>query len=76
MFYAEGDDSRIQLVFSSHLVTVEGRGLAALLAAISAQRVVRLIQPIESEARFSVRGNAASDYRGPGITSITVQKFE
>jgi hypothetical protein len=74
--YAEGDDARVQLVFSSHLVTVNGHGLIPLLAAISAHRVVRLIQPTGSEANFSVRGNTASDYRGPGITSITVQKFE
>ena len=74
--YACGDDATIQIVFSSHLVTVTGNGLAALLAAISAHRVVRLIQPTENEAKFGVRGNGASDYRGPGITSITVQKFE
>jgi hypothetical protein len=60
----------------SLLVTVTGHGLAALLAAVSAHRVVRLIQPTENEAKFSVRGTAAFDYRGPGIDSITVQKFE
>ena len=72
---AEGDRSRVLLTFSS-LVTVEGRGLSALLAAVSAMRVARLIQPTENEAKFRVRGDNADPYRGPAITSITVQRFE
>ena len=43
--YAEGDDARIEIAFASHLVTVTGHGLTALLAAVSTQRVVRVIQP-------------------------------
>lgn len=74
--YAEGDDSRIQIAFSSHLVTITGHGLAALLAGLSAHRVVRLIQPTENEAKFNIRGNSAFDTRGPGITDIAVQKVE
>ena len=70
--YAEGDNSDVTLVFVSHTVTVRGHGLAALLAAISTQRVVRLVQPTENEAKFGFRGSAADKYDGPGITEITV----
>ena len=68
LVYAEGDNSKVKIAFASHLVTITGHGLAALLAALSSQQVARLVQPMESEARFRVAG--------PMITGITVQLFE
>ena len=41
-------------------MTVNGHGLAALLATLAAQRVIRLIQPSENEAKFGVRGEGSS----------------
>ena len=70
--YAEGDNSEVTLMFASHIVTVKGHGLATLLAAVSTQRVVRLVQPTENEAKFGFRGSAADKYDGPGITDISV----
>jgi hypothetical protein len=74
--YAEGDNAQIQIAFASHLVTVSGNGLAALLTALATQLVVRLIQPTENEAKFDVRGPGAARYHGPAITDITVEKFK
>jgi len=74
--YAEGDNTNVQLAFASHLVTIAGNGLAALLIALATQRVVRLTQPTENEAKFNVRGPGAATYHGPGITDITIEKFK
>jgi hypothetical protein len=74
--YAEGDDRQIVIGFASHRVTVRGHGLEGLLAAISALRVVRIMQPMENEYKFSVRGPGAQSYTGPGISSITVEAAE
>jgi len=63
--YAGGDDARIQIAFASHLVAVTGHGLAPLLAAVSTQRVVRVIQPTTNEANFGVRGNGTTNTREP-----------
>ena len=76
LVFAEGDPSLVRIAFSSHLVTVTGHGLAALLAGVAAQRVLRLMQPMESEAKFGIRGAGAANYRGPGITTLTVEKFK
>ena len=73
---AEGDNGQIKITFASHLVTVTGNGLAALLAAVSSQRVVRIIQPSENEAKFGVRGPGAASIHGPCITDITIQEFK
>ncbi len=70
--FAEGDNDQVRIAFATHTVTVSGHGLAALLAALAAQQVVRLIQPTENEAKFGVRGPNAGRYTGPGITEITV----
>ena len=64
--YAEGDNSQVKIAFASHLVTVSGNGLAALLAALASQQVVRLIQPTENEAKFGVRGTGCRVAPGPG----------
>jgi hypothetical protein len=74
--HAEGDNGQVQLTFASHLVTITGNGLAALLAALATQRVIRLVQPSENEAKFGVRGNGAARYSGPSITDITVEPFK
>jgi hypothetical protein len=70
--YAEGDNTLVKIAFASHAVTVTGHGLAALLAALAMNVVVRIIQPSENEARFGVRGAAANN-SGPSITDITVE---
>jgi hypothetical protein len=74
--YCEGDNARVQIVFASHAIQVTGHGLAALLAALASQRVIRIIEPSGNEAQFGVRGPGAGKYRGPAILSITVAKFE
>jgi hypothetical protein len=74
--YAEGDDAQVQIAFASHLVTVAGHGLAPLLAGLSTQRVIRVVQPSVNEAKFGVRGNGAGPDAGTGITDITVHKFD
>jgi hypothetical protein len=74
--YAQGDNCQVQVAFASHMVTITGNALAALLAALATQRVVRLIQPTENEARFGVRGPGAAKYQGPGIVDITVETFK
>jgi hypothetical protein len=74
--YAEGDNTQVKIAFQSHMVNINGNGLAALLAAIASQRVVRIIQPSENEAKFGVRGPAASKYSGPAIDVISVDQFK
>ena len=74
--YAEGDDTQIQIAFASHIVTISGKGLTALLAAIATQRVLGIVQPTENEAKFGVRGTGAGRYTGPSITDITVAPFK
>ena len=74
--YAEGNNSIVKLAFASHMVTVNGQGLAALLAAVAAHGVFRLIEPSEHESQFGVRGCAANKYTGPSIQSITVEHFK
>ena len=76
LIYAGGDSSQVQIALASHMVTITGHGLAALLAAVACQRVVRLIQPTENKARFRVLGPVANDCGGPGITDITVEQIE
>ena len=73
--YAEGDNTRAEVVFSTHAIQVTGQGLAALLAAVAGQRVIRVIEPSENEARFGVRGPGARKHHGPAVHSITVTKF-
>ncbi len=70
--YADGDNSKIEVAFASHTVVITGHGLAVLLAAISTQRVVRIIQPSENDAKFGVRGSSAKGQYGPSINNITV----
>ena len=68
----EGDNTIVVMDFATHTVTVTGQGLAALLAAIAGQRLIRVMEPSENEAKFGVRGTGK--YSGPAIHSITVKK--
>jgi hypothetical protein len=43
--YAAGDNSQVQIAFASHMVTVTGHGLAALLAPLATHRVVASSSP-------------------------------
>jgi hypothetical protein len=44
-----------------------------LLEAVSTQRLVRIVQPTENEAKFRVRGEGANPYAGPGISGIKIE---
>lgn len=71
--YAEADGQTGALIaFASHMVNLEGWGLSSLMAGVAGHRVVRIIEPTESEAKFGVRGLNAAQYVGPGITKLTV----
>jgi hypothetical protein len=70
--YAEGDDGLVKIAFATHMVSVSGQGLSALLAALAAHQVVRIMQPTENEAKFGVRGQHAGSYTGPAVTEITI----
>jgi hypothetical protein len=74
--YAEGDNSLVRIAFASHIVTVTGHGLTALIAALAMNVVVRIIQPTENEARFGVRGPGLAKYSGPSITDITIEEIK
>ena len=63
--YAEGNHEQLKVQFASHAVAITGHGLTALLGAIASQRVLRISQPTENEAKFSVRGQMTSAYRRP-----------
>jgi len=73
--YAEGDNREAEITFATHSIKITGNGLAALIAALAGQRVIRVIEPTENEANFEVRGPGAGKYQGPAIHSITVKKF-
>jgi hypothetical protein len=73
---AEGDDSQVLISFASHSVKITGHGLEALLAALSTQSVVSLIQPTENEAKFGIRGPNAIKIDGPAITGMAVVRTE
>ena len=74
--YAQGDDSKLQIIFATHLITISGEGLAPLLEAVAANRVLSVTEPTENEAKFSVRGPNAGEHDGSAIHSITVEKFK
>jgi hypothetical protein len=74
--FAEGDSGLVRIAFASHMVTVTGHGLAALIAGLATNAIVRIIQPTENEARFGVRGPTLAKYAGPSITDISVEEFK
>jgi hypothetical protein len=61
--WAEGHNSEVRVAFATHIVTLSGHGLSALLTALINHSVVRIIEPTEAEAQFAT---------GRGITSVTV----
>ncbi len=75
LVHFEGDNTAVKMDFSSHTVTITGQGLAALLAAIAGQRVIRVMEASQNEATFGVRGAGAANYQGPAVHSITVKNF-
>jgi hypothetical protein len=75
LVYAEGDPTQVKIAFGSHLVTVRGHGLDALLADVATQRVVRLIQPTGHEGQFGIRGASQTKYAGRSIDDITVEEL-
>ena len=74
--YAQGDDFKLQIIFATHLITISGEGLAPLLEAVAANRVLSVTEPTENEAKFSVRGPNAGEHDGAAIHSINVEKFK
>ena len=66
--FAEGENDKIRLAFSTHDVVIMGNRLESLLKDLSVQRLSRLQEP-DRLARFS-------SVTGPHITSISVQKVE
>jgi hypothetical protein len=64
--YAEGDDEKINLAFSTHGISISGAGLRSLLTDLCGQRVSLLREPVRAE-------RLASD-PGLRITSILIQQ--
>ena len=63
--FAEGTDAEVRATFHTHVVTVEGSGLRALLLAFASQSVAHLTEP-DRTAKFSSPGP------GPHITALSV----
>jgi hypothetical protein len=72
---AEGDNSQLSIVFGSHRIVVTGHGLAQLVAALATQRVSRLVEPSENDAKFGVRASHANPCHGPGISKLAVEEL-
>jgi hypothetical protein len=72
---AEGDNAQLRILFASHRIVATGHGLAQLLVALARQRVTRLVQASENDAKFGLRGSHANQCDGPGITNITVEEL-
>ena len=66
--FAEGENDKIRLAFSTHDVVVTGSRLGSLLQDLSGQRLTRLQE--------SSRPDRFSSVTGPQITSISVHKVE
>ena len=63
LVWSEGDNNRVVVNFVTHQVVINGYGLAALLAALAAQKVRRVMEPLSNEAKFR---------KGPIISDIAV----
>ncbi len=71
--YAEGNSSKIHVDFGAHSLVVIGDGLYSLLEAVAQHRVLRLIQPTQTEVKMNLRGEAGVSQTGrPVIKQILV----
>jgi hypothetical protein len=50
--FAEGTEAQVRVVFHTHVITIEGAGLSALLSDLAQQVVTELIEP-DRTAKFS-----------------------
>jgi hypothetical protein len=66
--FAEGENDKIRLAFSTHDVIVTGSRLESILRDLSVQKL--------SQLQESARPKRFSSATGPQITSISVQKVE
>ena len=62
--WAEGTASEIKITFVTHMVTITGYGLTVLWAGVADQRIIRVTQPSENEAKFAVRGPNSTKHSG------------
>lgn len=62
--YAEGTEAQVRVVFHTHVLTLEGAGLSALLSDLAQQVVTELIEP-DRTAKFR-HGT------GPLISSLAI----
>jgi hypothetical protein len=62
--FAEGTDAEVRATFHTHVVTVQGAGLRALLSDLAAQTVCELTEP-DRTAKFSQSS-------GPHVTAVSV----
>ncbi|MDQ2840121.1 MAG: hypothetical protein M3Y72_03600 [Acidobacteriota bacterium] len=61
---AEGTDGEVRVTFHTHVVLLQGAGLASLLSDLAAQVVTELVEP-DRTAKFTPTA-------GPTITAVTV----
>ena len=66
--FAEGENDKIRLAFSTHDVIVTGSRLESILRDLSVQKL--------SQLQESARPERFSSVTGPQITSISVQRVE
>ena len=73
--YAEGNSSKIHVDFGDHSLTVIGDGLYSLLEAVAHHRVLRLIQPTQTQVKMNLRGEEGISQTGrPVIKEILVDE--
>lgn len=65
--YAEGDPSRVRIEFASYRFAVSGHRLAAMLAMLSDQRMVRLLHSTGKEGKFDICGASQPKHADPSV---------
>ncbi len=71
--YAEGNSSEIHVDLGDHSLTVIGDDLYSLLEAVAHHRVLRLIQPTQTQVKMNLRGEEGISQTGrPVIKQILV----
>lgn len=73
--YAKGNSSKLHLDFGEHTLAITGDGLDVLLEAVAQHRVIRLVQPMQNQAKFNMRESVSQAGR-PVITQILVDPPE